>query len=584
MIEFSQSEVRAYYSAKVGKLKQQSKQLIGPCPLHQGDDDNFKVEAATGRWFCHSQCNRGGDIIALEQELTGHGFIDSKVAVFHTVGRPEIPFSERDFVAMYDYCDEAGKTLYQVVRKTPDENGKKRFMQRRPDGRGGWINDLKCVESVPFMLPKVLAATGILAVTEGEKDALTLDRLGIFATCNSGGAEHFQPHMAKWFSGKKVAVFFDNDEPGRKHGLWVAETLKPVAASVRIVELPDLPAKGDVTDFIAGGGTKLQIKEAYDRAVEWTPEWEFGRSVPSDQDKHVRTVAQSVADHGGLRNFWRMPEDEGIPTPYPMLTRAMAGGLRNQEVYVIGGDTGSGKTSLALQFAIHAMRRKKGVLLFSMEMGHRDVIQRMASMEARVDLLRFREYQRLQHPDLEAMEKLLFWHTAELEDLPLMVSDKGGVSCQYVQSETERLRYRGKIDLVILDHMQLMSSDDKTRGNTEKFTSISHNVKNTAKELNIPIIEVSQTNRGASKDGRWELQNSDLREAGAIEEDACSTLLIYPDKDDYQRNVLSDTHMTGPIKSWLKLGKNRYGWKDWTLPLLHFKTCTRFDVYDEPQS
>ena len=583
MIEFNQSEVRAYYSARLPKLKTAGKQMVGPCPIHGGTDDNFKIELATGRAYCHSVCQRGWDLISMEQELTGHGFIDSKVSVFHTVGRPEIPFGERDFVATYDYCDEAGKTVYQVVRKTPDENGKKRFTQRRPDGRGGWIGNLEGVEMLPFMLPKVLAATGTVAIVEGEKDALTLDRLGIVATCNNGGAEKFRPELAKWFASKKVAVFFDNDEPGRKHALRVAQTLKSVAASVRIVELPDLPAKGDVTDFIAGGGTKVQIKEAYDRAIEWTPEWEFGRSVPSEEDKYVRTVAQVIADHGGLRNFWRMPEDEGIPTPYPMLTRAMAGGLRNQEVYVIGGDTGCGKTSLALQFAMHAMRRKKGVLLYSMEMGHRDVIQRMASMEARIDLLRYREYQRLKHPDLEAMEKLLFWHTAELEDLPLMVSDKGGVSCQYVLSETERLRYRGKIDLVVLDHMQLMSADDRTRGNVEKFTSISHNVKITAKELDIPIIEVSQTNRGASKDGRWELENSDLREAGAIEEDACSTLLIYPDKEDYQRNLLSNTHMIGPIKTWLKLGKNRYGWKGWSLPLLHFKTCTRFDVYEEAQ-
>ena len=88
------------------------------------------------------------------------------------------------------------------------------------------------MQVVPFRLYKIIHEP-FVAITEGEKVALTLERIGIPATCNSGGAGNFKPELAKWFVGKKLAIFHDNDEVGRKHALKVAALLSPVAESVR---------------------------------------------------------------------------------------------------------------------------------------------------------------------------------------------------------------------------------------------------------------------------------------------------------------------------------------------------------------
>src|ERR1700736_3150818 len=129
-MEFTQSEIRGYYQTRIPDLRitNQREWRCG-CPVHRGKDPNFSINSETGLSQCHSQCGRGWDIIALEQELTGSDFATAKRNVFSIIGRPEIPWEERNLEAAYDYVDQIGKVLYQVLRY----HGKK-FMQRRPDG------------------------------------------------------------------------------------------------------------------------------------------------------------------------------------------------------------------------------------------------------------------------------------------------------------------------------------------------------------------------------------------------------------------------------------------------------------------
>jgi DnaB-like helicase C terminal domain/CHC2 zinc finger/Toprim-like len=383
-VNFTASEVHAYYASQVPGLKQFGKELRGPCPVHNGKDLNFSVNIETGFAHCHSQCGRGWDVISLEMELTGVGFPQAKERVFDLVGRPRVPWEDRNIEAVYDYTDEAGKLLYQVVRL----HGKQ-FRQRRPDGQGAWTWGLGDVQRVPFQLPRIMGSE-FVAVCEGEKDALALDRVGIIASCNSGGAGNFKPELVAYFAGKAIVIFPDNDQPGREHALKVAVLLAPVAKSLKIVELPGLEAKGDVSDYINAGGTVEQIRELYRLAQLWTPEWEFASNVPDENDKHVRTIEQEVEAAGGLTEFWNLAKFTGLPTPFTKLNWVLGGGMRPGEVYVIGGNQGSGKTSLALQFALSALPKGFSVLIFSMEMNHRSVYQRMAGIEARVDLHEFR--------------------------------------------------------------------------------------------------------------------------------------------------------------------------------------------------
>ncbi len=239
----------------------------GACLIHGGTGDNFAVDSATGRWHCHSKCARGGDILELEMALTGARFPEAKAAVFSLVGRAPEPRPESRKeepwrpVAEYTYQDEAGRTLFQAVRQergTPTRE--KRFRQRRPDGKGSWGWDLKDVRLVPYRLPEVLASTGPVYITEGEKDVHTLEAFGLVASCNPMGAGKWRPEYSSHFGGRDVVILPDNDEPGRKHARAVAQALLPVAQSVRLVELPGLPPKGDVSDWVAAGGTREALE------------------------------------------------------------------------------------------------------------------------------------------------------------------------------------------------------------------------------------------------------------------------------------------------------------------------------------
>jgi replicative DNA helicase len=387
-----------------------------------------------------------------------------------------------------------------------------------------------------------------------------------------------------------VFVLPDLDNPGREHALKVAELLTGVADTVKIVELPDVPPKGDVSDWIAAGGTTAQLREMYERAPVFSETFEFSIPIAEEKEraeaesKYLHTFRSEMDRAGGPDQFWNLPAQEGIPTAFPRLTRALGGGMRKGEVYVIAGNQGSGKTSLALQFILAVLRKNLGVLCFSMEMSARDMFQRMAAIEARVDLLEFRELQKgatVYSIDLPEMEERLVKYSGELSRLPLLVSTKPSVTPDYVLSECLRLRKQSKLDLVVIDHMQLMAAAGSVRGDYEKFTAISRTMKQIAVELGLPVLLVSQTSRSNTADKRPELEVSDLRGSGAIEEDAAACVLVYEDREDSTRAKQSGTYASGPVKTWLKLGKNRYGLQGMYLPVLHSKKFTRFDVMED---
>ena len=140
----------------------------------------------------------------------------------------------RYIVSTYDYKDEDGNIVYQVVRYS-DKN----FFQRKPDGNGGWIWSLDGVDRVPYRLQEWLHARlkgeNLIFIAEGEKDVDRLRELGLNATCNSEGAGKWIPAFKKYFEGAEVVVLADNDEAGRKHVNQVAINLLPVAASVKVI-------------------------------------------------------------------------------------------------------------------------------------------------------------------------------------------------------------------------------------------------------------------------------------------------------------------------------------------------------------
>lgn len=196
-------------------------------------------------------------------------------------------------IATYNY-DKQGELLYQKVRKDP-----KAFLQRRPDGNGGWIYNLKGVPRVLYRESELAAADPRrwVLLAEGEKDADRLAALSFVATTNVEGAGKWRREYSEAVRGRRIAVLPDNDEAGRQHAETVARALTGVASEVRIVELPGLPEKGDVSDYLDAGHDRDELIAAIKAAQPYEPaDDESDASPPPEPTDEAPRGAMSIAD------------------------------------------------------------------------------------------------------------------------------------------------------------------------------------------------------------------------------------------------------------------------------------------------
>ncbi len=246
-----------------------------------------------------------------------------------------IDMDERREVATFDYRDERGEVLYQVVRSEP-----KKFRQRRPDGKGGWTWKVKGVRRVPYRLfeLEVLATHETVLIVEGEKHVDRLADLGFVATCNVGGAGSWTKDLNEHFTGKTAYILPDNDEVGREHAEKVARNLQGIAYSVRVVELPDLPPKGDVIDWLDQGGDPTTLLDICQSFPEWVPSAE-----PSPNDLKIL----KPTDWQGL--------------VVPKRRWVVDGLIPLGNVTMVSGDGGAGKSQLAMQLLASTALGKSGL-------------------------------------------------------------------------------------------------------------------------------------------------------------------------------------------------------------------------------
>lgn len=224
------------------------------CPFHadgQGKPPHEpNLQVSERGFFCHA-CGTKGGLRQLAERLG-----------------VSIPAADSSPESTYDYRDENGDLLYQVCRYPS-----KKFLQRRPNRSGGWAWDLRGVRRVLYRLPElVVAPNGRVHVTEGEKDADRLAREGLIATTNSGGAGKWRKEYAEALQGREVVILPDNDEAGRKHAQQVARSLHGVARCVKVVELPGLPQKGDVSEWLDAGHNAEELNALAEAVPEWQPQ------------------------------------------------------------------------------------------------------------------------------------------------------------------------------------------------------------------------------------------------------------------------------------------------------------------------
>lgn len=236
------------------------------CPAHDDAQPSLCVsEGDDGRLllFCQAGCSTVSVVHAL-------GLTMSELFPPREPGGKGKPKRHGKLVASYDYRDADGVLVYQARRYAlPD--GKKDFRQCRPNGQGGWIFNTRGIDRVLYRLPELIASAPeeTIWIAEGEKKVDALREWGLVATCNVGGAGKWTKKYSEFLRNRRVIILPDNDPinpatgecPGKDHAKKIIDCTTGIAHSISVLELPGLPVKGDVVDWIAAGGTLSQLLE-----------------------------------------------------------------------------------------------------------------------------------------------------------------------------------------------------------------------------------------------------------------------------------------------------------------------------------
>jgi hypothetical protein len=318
-LTLSETEVRIYWEPRLPKFRQNGGELRAPCPIHEGKRESFAVELSSGNWFCHSQCGRGGSIYDFEAEQNNLSKKDAITSVLRIVGRTD---TQPRIVKTYQYSDESGQLLFEVVRFEPKD-----FRQRRPDGNGGWIWDLKGVRRVLYNLPAVVKAP-IVFVVEGEKDADSLNALGLTATTSPMGAGKWNVAYAAFLEGREVILIPDQDQKGIAHMAGVAKSLQGKAS----VKMITLPSGKDVSEWLTSGGSEERLQKLVEGAKKPPTERPVPGAIVSKipspwgfEAHNVRYLVQDLIIEGAV-TMWTGESGDGKSTLAMALAAAVAQG------------------------------------------------------------------------------------------------------------------------------------------------------------------------------------------------------------------------------------------------------------------
>ena len=260
----------------------------------------------------------------------------------------------------------------------------------------------------------------------------------------------------------------------------------------------------------------------------------------------------------------------GVPTGYTKLDE-MTSGLQGGDLIIIAGRPSMGKTALALNFAqFIAVDNGLPVAIFSMEMSSTQLAQRMLGSIARVDQHKMRTG-RLNDTEWSNLSDAM----GKLHETPIYIDETGAMNSLEVRARARRLkRQYSKLGLIVIDYLQLMSASSQGENRATEISEISRSLKAMAKELDVPVVALSQLNRALEQRPNKRPQMADLRESGAIEQDADLILAIYrdevynhdtPDKGIAEINILKQRN--GPIG---------------TVKLTFLGQFTRFENYADP--
>ena len=254
----------------------------------------------------------------------------------------------------------------------------------------------------------------------------------------------------------------------------------------------------------------------------------------------------------------------GVPSGFTQLDRLL-GGFQKSDLIILAARPAVGKTSLSLNFALNAARKfKKVVAYFSLEMSAEQLVQRLLAMETGID------QQRLRKGEIEDHDwDVIMAAAGELSGTMLYIDDTPAMSALELRTKARRLQAEHGLDLIVVDYLQLMRGDNKSENRVQEISYISRALKGLARELEAPVVALSQLSRAVESRTDHKPMLSDLRESGSIEQDSDIVMFIY--REDMNKENSDKKNIADII-----IAKHRNGPTD-TIPLYFRKELTKFE-------
>lgn len=266
--------------------------------------------------------------------------------------------------------------------------------------------------------------------------------------------------------------------------------------------------------------------------------------------KTFQNLAKVKASHEGVT---------GIPSGFSTFDE-MTSGMQRGDLLILAARPSMGKTALALNIALNAWHHGHAVGVFSLEMSSEQLVLRMLSAEAQIP------HQKIRNAMVSSEEWIELTNTAaQLADAKVFIDDSPSINIMELRAKARKLKAQANIDLLVIDYLQLINSHQRHENRTQEISSISRSLKALAKELDIPVLALSQLSRSLESRMDKRPMLSDLRESGAIEQDGDVIFFIY-------RDVVYNPDTENPDVAEVIIGKQRNG------PVGSFQTRFRGDV------
>ena len=356
---------------------------------------------------------------------------------------------------------------------------------------------------------------------------------------------------------------------------YLKELAKTVPTSAHIVKYAEIVREKSVMRKLIDASTRT-IESIHDdasgdvRVILDKAEADIF-SIASDTKKNeglmkIGPIVNEMVD--SIYNKKNSNISDFLLTGYSKLDEIM-GGLQNSDLIVIAARPSMGKTALAMNIAQDIVfKQKKKVGFFSLEMSSQSIALRMLSSLSTVEFSKIRtgDYES-SNDDTRAVTQAIDM----MQDCSLYIDDTGSITPMTLRSRARRMKRETGIDMIILDYLQLMTLPEKSENRVNEIASITRQLKSLAKELDLPIIALSQLNRSLEQRNDKRPFLSDLRESGSIEQDADVVMFIY--RDDVYNPNSEDKNVAE-----INVAKHRNG-PTGTTKLTFLSHCTRFEDY-----